>query len=144
MPAAIRHCCRSPGCPMLVTGRYCEKHAREAERQRGSSAERGYGRRWRRFRRWYLTQHPLCVQCEAEGRLTEATEVHHVIAVRVDASLQYEESNLQSLCHACHSRVTARENQASTKAPRGGGYIESPDEATLLTDAQHDGLSHEF
>ena len=34
--------------------------------------------KWLRLRRDVLTKHPICQRCEAEGRLTPATEVHHI------------------------------------------------------------------
>lgn len=73
--------------------------------QRGSAAERGYDRRWRRLRTAYLVAHPLCVECQKRGAIVLATDVDHVVARRNGGS--DDESNLQALCHACHSRKTA-------------------------------------
>jgi 5-methylcytosine-specific restriction enzyme A len=52
---------------------------RERDQRRGSRDERGYNWVWRRFRLVFLSGHPLCVDCEAAGRITVASEVHHVI-----------------------------------------------------------------
>lgn len=66
---------------------------------------------WVRLRRAKLTDRPLCERCEAEGRITPATEVHHVVPVetaltRADKErLAYDPHNLQALCHACHVQV---------------------------------------
>jgi 5-methylcytosine-specific restriction protein A len=49
----------------------------------------------------------LCEECKKEGRLVPAQEVHHKIALADGGT--HAESNLVSLCAACHSRVTARE-----------------------------------
>lgn len=58
-----------------------------------------------------LTAHPACQDCEAEGLLTPATEVHHVVPVDSGRTfedkrrLAYDPCNLRALCHACHVRV---------------------------------------
>jgi 5-methylcytosine-specific restriction endonuclease McrA len=38
----------------------------------------------------------------------EALEVHHLVRVRDDRSLIFEESNCRTLCKGCHVRRTAR------------------------------------
>jgi 5-methylcytosine-specific restriction protein A len=77
---------------------------------RPTSTQRGYGSRWQRFRLWFLMRHPLCVQCQAEGRLTPATDVDHVTPTqgRHD-SAHYDPDALQALCHAHHSAKTGKD-----------------------------------
>jgi 5-methylcytosine-specific restriction protein A len=53
----------------------------------------------------YLRAHPLCVQCLGRGRVTMATEVHHIVKLR-DGGHDADD-NLMALCHACHSAITA-------------------------------------
>jgi 5-methylcytosine-specific restriction protein A len=74
---------------------------------RPSAAERGYGWRWQRVRAAYLAANPLCVHCQADGRITEATVVDHIIPHKGDEALFYEEGNFQSLCKRCHDVKTA-------------------------------------
>ena len=83
----------------------------ELEWQRPSAARRGYGARWRRVRAAYLTRHPICVQCEAAGRLEPATVVDHVLPHRGSARLFWDEANWQGLCKRCHDAKTAREGR---------------------------------
>ena len=67
--------------------------------------------RWRRLRNERLSRHPLCEQCEKEGRLTYATEVHHITPVETGLTLAdkerlaYNPSNLIALCHDCHVKA---------------------------------------
>jgi 5-methylcytosine-specific restriction protein A len=100
----------------LVTGRgrrFCDLHQKEEwkrqDAQRGSPAERGYGRNWRRIRGMYLRRHPWC---EDPFGIHEdpvpATEVDHIIPIRAGGTNQFE--NLQALCKSCHSRKTVRED----------------------------------
>jgi 5-methylcytosine-specific restriction protein A len=53
----------------------------------------------------YLRRYPLCVECQRNGRTVEAIDVHHLVPRRAGGS--DADDNLQALCHACHSRVTA-------------------------------------
>ncbi len=112
MPQRPPTACRRPGCPGLVRAGVCSvcgprRHVVDQvhDEQRGTAAQRGYGGRWQRVRLNYLRMHPLCVCCHEAGRVEPATDVHHLIPKRSGGS--DEDSNLQALCHACHSKVTA-------------------------------------
>jgi 5-methylcytosine-specific restriction protein A len=81
---------------------------REYDRFRGSSTQRGYNYQWQQARAMFLVEHPLCVDCEKEGRVSPATEVDHIIPHRGDKSLFWKADNLQGLCKRHHSTKTAR------------------------------------
>ena len=74
-----------------------------------TAAQRGYGYKWQKARAQFLQKHPLCVMCEAEGRVTAATVVDHIVAHRGNQSLFWDRSNWQSLCSTHHSRDKQRE-----------------------------------
>jgi len=115
VPSAPRKPCRSPGCSTLGTTTYCEKHTikKEAEvvatrikydKERGTSASRGYNYRWSKVSKQYRINHPLCVMCESKGKLTPVQCVDHIIAVEgPDDPLFWNEDNWQSLCNTCHN-----------------------------------------
>ena len=111
MPKRLPKPCAYPGCPELTEGRYCEKHAREDDRARGTATQRGYDERWRKARTFYLKRHPLCVGCVDEGRITPATVVDHIIPHKGNKELFWDESNWQALCASCHSRKTMKETK---------------------------------
>lgn len=72
-------------------------------------ANRFYASRpWRRLRKHYLIDHPLCRDCREAGRLTPAVEAHHVVGRRKRPELALDPDNLMGLCKPCHSRRTAR------------------------------------
>lgn len=66
---------------------------------------------WLRLRRDKLTAHPLCEVCEAEGRITTATEVHHrepveeALTTADKRRLMFDPANLVAVCHECHARL---------------------------------------
>ena len=67
-----------------------------------SSAQRGYGYKWQNARKQWLAQHPLCVMCKAQGRITAATVVDHIRPHKGDQRLFWDTSNWQSLCKRHH------------------------------------------
>jgi 5-methylcytosine-specific restriction protein A len=84
----------------------------EADKLRPSSSSRGYDSRWRRARKAWLSQHPLCVSCHREHNIvTAATVVDHIIAHKGDVKLFWDTNNWQSLCASCHSRKTTNEGR---------------------------------
>ena len=74
------------------------------DRVRGGADARGYNARWRRARIAFLQKHPLCAECQREGKLTPATVVDHIIPHRGDQRLFWDKTNWQPLCKDCHAR----------------------------------------
>lgn len=123
------------GCfAVMVERGYCDRcrpaSARAmTERDRGTSAERGYGAAWARARRAYLAQHVACMDTYKRHPLVmmPATDVDHVRAVSgPEDPLFWDRSNWQALCHACHAYKTARVDGAfgrlkARPAPSAGG-----------------------
>lgn len=70
---------------------------------RATRTARGYDADWQAFRAVYLRAHPVCAAC---GCLS-ACHVDHIQTLRSGAA-KYDESNLQALCHSCHSRKTVQ------------------------------------
>ncbi|GAA0599806.1 hypothetical protein GCM10010394_31620 [Streptomyces crystallinus] len=109
MPRRPRPPCSAPGCPELTArGGRCEAHRREAEQQRGTSAERGYTTRWQRIRKAYLYRNPWCLLC---GRT--ATVADHFPHSRRELVAQGVAdpdafNRLRPLCTTCHNRETAK------------------------------------
>ncbi len=85
------------------------KHV-SGDQVRLKTSERGYGYRWQQARLGYLRKHPLCVHCEAKGRVTVATDLDHIIPHKGDMETFWQSSNWQGLCRSCHSIKTASED----------------------------------
>lgn len=112
MPYKPKQPCAHPGCPQLSHGRYCEEHqkaidARYNKYVRDPASRKRYGRAWKRIRDAYMAAHPLCEECDLAGRITPATEVHHVIPLSNGGT--HSRDNLMALCKICHSTITARD-----------------------------------
>ena len=46
-----------------------------------------------------------CRECRRYGRNREAQTVHHIVHLEDDPSLAMDNSNLISLCNACHNKA---------------------------------------
>ena len=102
MPQSAPKPCSQPGCDVLVrdgTSR-CGKHPREAWGKKPTATKRVTGRRLQAMRASLFTRHPLCVECERQGRVTLATQRDHVIPL-AEGGLD-DSSNEQGLCEPCH------------------------------------------
>ena len=86
---------------------------------------------WVRLRRTKLTASPLCERCKEEGRLTPASEVHHIRPVEEGLTLQQKEQlmfdphNLRALCHECHVRTHTEMGRCGKKQSkeRAGAHL---------------------
>jgi hypothetical protein len=83
-----------------------EQRRAEADKARGTAAQRGYDAAWRAVRKQYLAAHPWC--CET-GCNEAATDVDHIQSVRDRPDLRLHWSNLRGFCHSHHSARTSRE-----------------------------------
>ena len=61
---------------------------------------------WVKIRTAYIREYPLCEVCSRKDIVTAATEVDHKIPIKIDYELRLEWSNLNALCHRCHSKKT--------------------------------------
>lgn len=120
MPYKPMRPCRFPGCPKLTSKTYCTEHEKQ-ERKRYDQYERRadvnkiYGRQWKKLRALYISHHPVCEQCQKEGRLTPVDEVHHIVPVNEGGRNEWD--NLMSLCKSCHQKM----HQGT---PRGGKILQ--------------------
>ena len=123
MPMAPPKPCRHHGCGQLVRdgSGYCAAHLQakhqavkvdrqQADKDRGTSTQRGYGYKWQKLRASYLASHPMCAECRRRGRLTIAVIVDHITPHKGDMTLFWDSGNWQPLCKACHDRKTATED----------------------------------
>ena len=66
---------------------------------------------WQKLRKAHLMEHPLCENCERNGRVTPATCVHHkqIISSEEDKyrmlDIALAGSNCMSLCNECHTKM---------------------------------------
>lgn len=120
MPERAPSACRRPGCSGVVRDGVCshcgplrKRTSAAHDERRGSSRARGYDARWERLRRMHLAGEPLCRMCLAQGRVTPAVLVDHIVPVR-DGGAVLDDDNLQSLCRVCHDAKTAEDVRRRT------------------------------
>jgi len=129
MPLKMLHPCHKQGCPNLTREKYCEAYAHlaEAEARERNNRYNAHARdpeaqafyespAWRALRKRKLAAMPLCEICYAEGRMTAAVIVDHIVEIK-DGGQPLAMENLQSVCKACHNKKTAQE-----RAKRKGGF----------------------
>ena len=111
MPYKPKRPCAYPGCGRLADSeQYCAEHKKVVTKQynqyeRDPASNKRYGRAWKRVRDRYIKSHPLCEECQKQGKLAPAEEVHHILPLSKGGG--NEKSNLMALCKSCHSRITA-------------------------------------
>ena len=111
VPSKPKKPCAYPGCPALVTGRYCAEHAKKVNSDyekygRDKNAKRRYGRAWKRIRDKYAAEHPFCEKCYERGVLVPVEEIHHKLPLSEGGT--HDRSNLIALCKSCHSQIHAK------------------------------------
>lgn len=100
--------CSSSGCHELVPTGRCAACTKDADRARGTAAQRGYGSGHRnRFRKGVLRKDPTCVICQ----LRPSTTADHWPDSRRDLERKGLDPNDpqygRGLCAPCHSTHTA-------------------------------------
>jgi len=123
MPQRAKRVCQRPGCGRLCDGRYCTDHLDQVDQAsklfdaaRGSSASRGYGRRWRRLSAYIIARDPLCQiakLCTADypGQLPAPSQCADHVRPRNQGGTD-EESNLEGACFRCHNWKTRTQDSA--------------------------------
>lgn len=129
MPKSAPRPCRTRGCPLTTDTKegYCKDHLKEAQRE-SRHRHRRYDKRrsenpeerklnrfyktqhWRKLRDTYIAKNPTCALCARLGRLTVGTVVDHIVERR-DGGEDLNQTNLQTLCHRCHTIKTYEEKR---------------------------------
>jgi len=102
--------CSTPQCPATYDGTdsRCPSHRKQADRARGTAAERGYNTRGhKRFRAQVLNRDPICVAC----LLAFSTVADHYPLSRKELLERGMDANApehgRGLCKPCHDTSTA-------------------------------------
>ena len=111
MPTKPAHPCNHPGCPRLTHERFCPQHQKDYNRNyekyhRNRESKKKYTGNWTKIRKQYLLSHPWCEECLKDGIYTPAEHVHHRTPLSMGGT--HHESNLESVCRKCHSRIHAK------------------------------------
>ena len=87
---------------------YAKKRKKVQDRRYNEARPSRHGfyhsKSWREVRALYRRSHPLCEECERQGRVVVADLVHHKVEIS-EGGAPLDLKNLESLCHACHNRI---------------------------------------
>jgi 5-methylcytosine-specific restriction protein A len=65
--------------------------------------------RWRKVRKQFLADHPLCADPRGDharaGVTRDAKQVHHIKPLVTHPELAFTRSNLMAVCHRCHFKI---------------------------------------
>jgi len=64
-----------------------------------------------------FAHHPLCVACEAQGRVRLATQRDHIVSLAEGGA--DDDSNTQGLCGECHEVKSKAERERGQRRARG-------------------------
>lgn len=115
MPMSPPRPCTKPGCGRLVhdgLGR-CEAHQKPAWSKPANTTRRTTGRKLQGMRAELFRSNPLCAMCEAQGRVTIATQRDHIVPLAEGGA--DDASNTQGLCKACHDVKSKAEAARGTR-----------------------------
>lgn len=75
--------------------------------------------RWKKKRAVILARDKyMCQVCRRYGRMVPATIVHHIKEVEDYPELAYTNSNLQSVCLACHNKLHPEKGKDARRIQR--------------------------
>jgi len=85
---------------------------------------------WQKCREAVLVRdNYLCQRCLKNGKLTPADVVHHIEHLQDNPDRAFDESNLESVCAACHNRLHPE---------KGRGGVEKRRKARIIRVAPND------
>ena len=105
IPFGMRMC---PDCQAKAPQRHklYDNHARNQK-----SAAFYHSSQWQRLRDVTMANNNYqCAVCRAQGVITPADEVHHIIPIDIDWSKRLDADNLVCLCHRHHMEAHAKLN----------------------------------
>ena len=109
MPHKPGHPCKVTTCPNIAPAgqAYCVEHKKGHKSDYARAHPEHFrlynNKRWRRYRRMFLSEYPICAEC---GR--EATICDHVRDHDGDWDTFWDPANHQPLCARCHNQKTAK------------------------------------
>lgn len=128
----MKKICSYPGCNAVVevddfdrSSPRCPLHAQDARTPKKRYAHHYhdgkniyYTYQWKKLRKAYIGENPLCEMCAKRGINTPARVVDHIKEIS-DGGEPFDWDNLQSLCNECHYRKTLDERRKRNAEQKG-------------------------
>ena len=123
----MRRLCTYPGCNVAVdvsefdrSSPRCNQHPTTHVPKKRYAHHYHQGKQiynsnqWKKLRRIYADQQPLCEHCLKFDIITPLAVVDHVVEIE-DGGEPFDINSLQSLCHSCHNKKTGVERKKRKK-----------------------------
>jgi len=106
------------------------------EGDRLSERDRGYTKAWAKASALFKQEHPLCVGCEAVGKVVVTEVTDHVIPHKGNKVLFWDQANWQPACRPHHDVVKQRLEKlyAQGKVKASDLRLDSPKAIELTKD----------
>ena len=82
--------------------------------------------RWQRLRAYHLKRHPLCARCKAKGKVTLATEVHHITPCMDNPALQGTRATSRAYARPAMPHCRQHDRRGFCYATDSDGYATDP------------------
>jgi tetratricopeptide (TPR) repeat protein len=97
---------------------------------------------WKRLKKEYLKNNPICESCLSDGKKAKSKLVHHIIPLRKGGAF-LEEDNLIALCKECHYEIHSLSVSIDGNFPNPISFGNaSPKLRTILLDVQDEALTN--
>ena len=84
---------------------------RKKQNKSWSFDERYHTTKWRKYRKSFLKDNPLCVECRKVDKIKAAKVVGHIIPVSQQPELFWDTNNHKALCTSCNNRQSIKDRQ---------------------------------
>lgn len=125
MPNKLDRPCKYFMCPNTTKNDsgYCDEHNRVdvPTRQKPIYSKLYNTKQWANYRKLYIKENPLCVECLKNDRYNPSAVVDHIRPHKGNVNMFWDRNNHQALCKKCHDKKTAREDGGfGNKSKRNG------------------------
>ena len=99
--------------PTLTNRRksWIPKRKKSKDKKSWAYDPRYHTRQWRNYRKQFIINNPLCVECKKIDKIVVTNVVGHIIPVSERPDLFWEPANHKALCTSCNNRQALQDRR---------------------------------